>query len=310
MRLRHMGLSLLLALCLAAPIAFGAEGVSISIKTDRPDAIYKTGETVTFLIEMTDGDAPVKEAVLPCTLSTGEFWRGEKVEAKIADGKGSVTATKDDPCMLWIEATYGEKPDQVQQIAGAAISPEKIEPSMPEPADFVEFWDAQKARLAGIPMNAQLEPRDSGNANVELFAITMDNINDTRIYGYLAKPKGDGPFPAMFQPQWAGVYSLDPNWMIGWAGRGFLALNINAHAIPNGKPEEYYRELSQGELRDYGRIGCHSRETCYFLRMYLSCVRAVDYLTSRPDWDGEHLLCRAAARAAGRRWSPPVSAPR
>jgi cephalosporin-C deacetylase len=299
MRHRHIAFSLLVVLCLAAPIAFGAEGVSISIKTDRPEAIYEAGETVTFLIDMTDGDLPVKEAVLPCALATGEFWQGQKVEAKIVDGKGSVSATRDEPCVLWIEATYGEKPNQVQQVAGAAFSPELIQPSMPEPDDFDAFWAEQKARLAAIPMNARLEPRDSGDAGVELFAITMDSINGTEIYGYFAKPKGDGPFPAMFQPQWAGVYSLGENWMVGWAKQGFIALNINAHAIPNGKPAEYYRALSEGELRDYPRIGCESRETCYFLRMYLSCVRAVEYLTSRPEWDGEHLFVQGGSQGGG-----------
>jgi cephalosporin-C deacetylase-like acetyl esterase len=148
-------------------------------------------------------------------------------------------------------------------------------------------------------MNARLEPCDSGDENVELFAITMDNINGTAIYGYFAKPKGDGPFPAMFQPQWAGVYSLGENWMVGWARQGFIALNINAHAIPNGEPEEYYKELSQGELRDYPHIGCESRETCYFLRMYLSCVRAVEYLTARPEWDGENLLVQGGSQGGG-----------
>jgi cephalosporin-C deacetylase-like acetyl esterase len=299
MRIRCSLLVPFVLLALALPVAAGAEGIALSIKTDRPEAVYEAGETVTFLIELTADGAPVGEAVLLCTLSTGEFWRGEKVQAKIVGGRGSVSATRDEPCVLWIEAAYGEEPDQVKHVAGAAFSPEQIEPSMPEPDDFDEFWTAQKERLAAIPMNARLEPRDSGDENVELFAITMDNINDTEIYGYFAKPKGNGPFPAMFQPQWAGVYSLGENWMVGWARQGFIALNINAHAIPNGKPAEYYKELSDGELRDYPRIGCHSRETCYFLRMYLSCARAVEYLTSRPEWDGEHLLVQGGSQGGG-----------
>lgn len=37
-------------------------------------------------------------------------------------------------------------------------------------------------------------------------------------------------------------------------------------------------------------IGCEDRETSYFLRMFLATSRAVDYLASRPDWDGRTLV--------------------
>jgi len=37
-------------------------------------------------------------------------------------------------------------------------------------------------------------------------------------------------------------------------------------------------------------IGDEDREKSYFLRMYLGCYRAVEYLASRPDWDGKTLV--------------------
>jgi cephalosporin-C deacetylase-like acetyl esterase len=273
--------------------------VKLAVRTDRPEAIYEVGENVAFLIELTEDGRPVREAEVAYKLTVSDWWREPAQMLAIVDGEGSVTATREDPSVLWIEVTHGEGQDKVTFVAGAAFSPELIQPAMAEPADFDEFWAEQLARLRAVPPNVRLEPEDSGLENVELYAITMDNVNDTEIYGYLAKPKGDGPFPAMFQPQWAGVYSLDPNWIKWWANDGFLVLNINAHAIPNGKPAEYYKEQSEGELRDYPHIGSRSRETCYFLRMYLSCVRAVDYLTSRPEWDGEHLLVQGGSQGGG-----------
>jgi cephalosporin-C deacetylase-like acetyl esterase len=41
--------------------------------------------------------------------------------------------------------------------------------------------------------------------------------------------------------------------------------------------------------RRYGDAGHLDRETSYFLEMYLRDVRGVDYLASRPDWDGRTL---------------------
>src|SRR5207249_2947928 len=37
-------------------------------------------------------------------------------------------------------------------------------------------------------------------------------------------------------------------------------------------------------------IGRHSRDESYFLSMYLGDYRAVEYLASRPDWDGRTLV--------------------
>ena len=40
----------------------------------------------------------------------------------------------------------------------------------------------------------------------------------------------------------------------------------------------------------YASIGNTSRETCYFLDMYLRDSRALDYLLTRPDWDGKTIV--------------------
>lgn len=49
-------------------------------------------------------------------------------------------------------------------------------------------------------------------------------------------------------------------------------------------------ELSRGELKDYRNAGHEDRETCYFKGMFLRLVRAIDFLTSQPEWDGKTLI--------------------
>jgi cephalosporin-C deacetylase len=69
-----------------------------------------------------------------------------------------------------------------------------------------------------------------------------------------------------------------------------LVLNISVHDQPIDESLEFYKALSNGPLKKYTQLGCEDRESSYFLRMFLGCVRAVDYLASRPDWDGKTLL--------------------
>ncbi len=293
-----------IALCvlmLVASVAVAAEQkVAISIHTDRPEAVYEKGEDVTFLIELTEDDQPVDGAEVKCELSTDGFLHSEVQPLVLAGGTAAVTASRDESCLLWIRVTYereGEKP--VKKVAGAAISPEGIEPSMPVPDDFDEFWSAKIAELNETPVNAQVEPMEGAPEGFEFYKVTLDGYKGTKIYCYLAKPEGDGPFPAMLRTQWAGVYSLQPGWALNDARQGFICLNINAHAIENGKPEQYYRDLNDGALKGYAHQGRESRETSYFLRMFLSCVRAADYLASRPDWDGEHFIVGGGSQGGG-----------
>jgi len=118
----------------------------------------------------------------------------------------------------------------------------------------------------------------------------MDNIRGTHIQGQVARPIEGKKLPALLIVQWAGVYGLSKSWVTDRASEGWLVLNIEAHDIPIDQPQEFYREQSAGALRDYPAIGNDDRETSYFLRMYLSCYRAAQYLTERSDWDGKTLV--------------------
>jgi cephalosporin-C deacetylase-like acetyl esterase len=118
----------------------------------------------------------------------------------------------------------------------------------------------------------------------------MDNIKGSHVYGQIAKPAREGKFPALLIVQYAGVYGLPKDNVVRGAGQGWLALNIMAHDLPFDESEAFYKEKSQKELNNYMAIGNTDRETSYFLRMYLGCYRAAEYLVTRDDWDGRTLV--------------------
>ena len=116
--------------------------------------------------------------------------------------------------------------------------------------------------------------------------------------GYYARPVGAKPhsLPAMVIYHGAGVDSANLDQVCGWAGTGFLTLDINAHGLPNGKPREYYDALATGGLKDYRTRGSASRETYYFLGMFLRAQRALDFLTAQPEWDGRTLVANGGSQ--------------
>lgn len=173
---------------------------------------------------------------------------------------------------------------------GAAVAPTRITPVERRPADFDAFWDAQLAQLARVPMNATVTQKESGSADIDYATVRLDNVDGAHVYGQLARPHRDGKFPALLILQYASPpYPLPRQWVTDRAREGWLAFNVEPHDVPSDMPPEFYASLPQ-MIKEYPKINAADRDHGYFRQMYLGDVRAVDYLASRPDWDGRVLV--------------------
>ncbi len=164
---------------------------------------------------------------------------------------------------------------------GAAVAPTLLEPAVAAPADFDSFWAAQLARLRRIPLDPVLTPMPTSQPGVKLFRLRLDSVG-SHVQGYLAIPDRRGRFPALIIYQWAGVYALDPAWATDRAAEGWLTFDVDSHDLP---PEQ-----KAGVPIDYAALGDHSRDTSYFLDMYLRDTRALQYIRSSPRWDGRTVV--------------------
>ncbi|WP_309399286.1 acetylxylan esterase [Cerasicoccus maritimus] len=259
------------------------------IRTDREDGIYQPGESVIWSIEtvnLEEGEAAPKSAHYRILLNGLDEWFSGEIPLD-SQGKASISGTKQEPGTLLLKLQSGD----VKGNSGAAFSPKELAPSIERPADFDEFWASKKAMADSVALNPVLIPEESTKDGVELWQVTLDNINDTKVRGQLARPeKAEGKLPALLIVQWAGVYPLQKPWACNRAADGWLTLNILAHDLPVYENKEFYAQKSKGPLKGYTAQGNDDRETSYFLRMYLSCYQAVRYLQERDDWDGEILV--------------------
>jgi cephalosporin-C deacetylase len=164
---------------------------------------------------------------------------------------------------------------------GAAVAPTLLEPAVAAPPDFDSFWAAQLARLRGIPIDPVLTPMPTSQPGVKLFRVRLDSVG-SHVQGYLAIPDRRGKFPALIIYQWAGVYALDPAWAAERAAEGWLTFDVDSHDLAPDR--------GTGVSIDYGAIGDHSRDTSYFLDMYLRDTRALQYVRSSPRWDGRTVV--------------------
>jgi cephalosporin-C deacetylase-like acetyl esterase/lysophospholipase L1-like esterase len=252
----------------------------------QPSGIYAVGEPVGWHVTL-PWNAPGASYIIRKN-NLGELGRGT-----IRPGKPTRIETRlDEPGMVYVEVTENS-PGAKARALGAAVSPEKIQPAVPAPADFDAFWKAKIAALRKVPMKPELTARPSEREGVDFAVLKMDHIDDRHVWGQVAKPHdatGRKKYPGLVILQWASPpYPLQKAWVTDRAAEGWLAVNIEPHDVMPDQPKEYYDALPE-QLKKYNTIGTRNRDENHFLYMYLADIRAVDYLASRPDWDGRTLV--------------------
>ena len=276
-----------------------APAYTINAAADRATAVYARGETVNFRIRVEHQGKPVAASEVEWTLTKDGVRPSRTGRSAVTDGVAVVTGSLDEPGFLQCRATYQPAGGaaRVTALAGAAIAPTDIKPSLPVPDDFDAFWAAQKARLAAVPMNPRLTPVKSTRAKTEAFDLQADSVG-APVSGYYARPIGAKPrsLPAVLTVHGAGVRSAGLGSAVGWAAEGALALDINAHGLPNGRDAAFYTALADGELKNYRRAGRESRDSIYFLGMFLRLIRAIDFLAAQPEWDGRTLVVSGSSQ--------------
>jgi cephalosporin-C deacetylase-like acetyl esterase len=270
------------------------------------DGIYQVGETVGWTVQ--PGPSPVTYSYA-WTIRRNNAVVLAQGRLDLSSGKDTIEIAADEPGMLYVAVQAdGELPGAAGAATadtpaaataptfiggnagrntgfyavGAAVAPTKIGLSTPRPEDFDAFWSAKLTAQSAVPIHPVLTPVHTDVPGVDMQMFELDALG-SHVHGYVAKPAREGRFPAVLQLQYAGVYALNAQADARRAAEGWLVLNVDSH-------DKLPSDPSGNIPRNYQAIGNTDRETSYFLDMYLRDSRALDYLLTRPDWDGKTLV--------------------
>lgn len=284
----------------AAPSAAG--GYELRVALDRADQTYRRGDPVAFTVSLLREGKAVAGPSAKWSITKDGVPLGREGIAAIPPTGLVLDATLGEPGFLHcvVECT----PPGVTKLTargGAAIDPHAIAPSLPEPADFDAFWDAQKKLLAATPANLRVTPVKSPVAGVECLEVQAETGVGRGLSGYLARPTGARArsLPAIVLAHGAGVTTSRLSHAAKWAQDGFVALDFNANGVPNAQPREFYAALQAGELKEYYLQGRESRDTMYLRGIFFRLLRAIDTLAAQPEWDARRLVALGRSQGGG-----------
>ena len=293
------------------------KGYMLTVQPCQEGVYFEKDKPIRFDVSLTKEGNPCSEGELYAYFN----WNSEKVLWHRFLDHENGTSSIDFTCEwsgfgnLHVLFYLGDE-EILEQIRGIAVSPDMLKRSYPCPDDFDSFWN-EKKKTIDVPFKAEYTPIDetshpelhdfSHKTLIERDHSAVD-IHDVQVdcpagnvSGILTRPKErkSKSLPALLFLHGAGVRPCEPGHFVGQAARGVMVFDMNAHGIPNDKPQEWYRELQEnGRLKDYQYFGIESRETFYFLNMYLRVKRGLDFLKNLEEWDGKILVAMGCSQGS------------
>lgn len=254
----------------------------IEISTENANHVYSAGEEMNFILS-SESLAQVTYKIIfdtrTAVIETGEV--------TVMPGEDTyIPFTLNEPGTVVFEANDGLN---VPQKMGIAFSPFAIGIYETCPTDFDDFWSDQKSQLGTIPIDADLEIYETGDSNIT-YRVNLATVDNRRVYGYITIPNGTGPFPA--------ILTLPPNGSTAnIAGSeeviselvGAISMSISIH---NSEPDEI-------DPNAYLPNNTDVREEYYYRTSILAGVRAIDYIFSRADFDGQNMVVTGNSQGGG-----------
>lgn len=260
--------------------------IKVIVSPDHEDWTYKVNEEAKFSVQILKYGNLIENVKVDYETGPETMPDVKKEGVVLKNGKTEFSGTMKVPGFYRVRVWAIVEGKRYEGLATAGFEPEKIQPTVKDPADFENFWSnaITEARKINLDPEISLMP-DRCTSETNVYQISFQNeALGSRIYGILAMPKKSGKYPAILRVPGAGIrpYAGDAR----TAARGVITLEIGIHGIPVNLDIDVYNNLSNGVLSSYNNIRMNNRDEFYYKRVYLGCVRAVDFIFSLPEFNG------------------------
>ncbi|MCM4166154.1 Acetyl esterase Axe7A [Arenibacter antarcticus] len=262
--------------------------VQVIVTPNKTDWTYDKGDRAEFKITVMKNNVQLEDIEVSYRINPEKMDNWEEGKLTLKKGVATLKAKPfKDAGFLRCHASVEVDGKTYSSYATAGFSPDKIEPTTTLPSDFEQFWKEAKAQLGQVPVNPVLTLiPERCTDKVDVYHVSIDNIKG-KIYGILSRPKAEGKYPAILYVPGAGVY---PQYGDTWrAEKGIIVFQIGIHGIPLNLDRNVYDNLGKGALDGYWQANLDDKDHYYYKRVYLGCVRAVDFIESLDYFNGEDI---------------------
>lgn len=170
-------------------------------------------------------------------------------------------------------------------------------PPQTKKEDFSRFWQETKAISKSQPLNSELKKIDYIVKTIEAYKVYYDGFDSSRICGYYLLPKTEPPYPVILWFHGYGDNKQKINFYLKWVLLGYavMAVDIRGQIGESIDKKVYPAPSAIG----YMTKGIFSKEDYYYRGVYMDCVRAIDFLSTRKEIDIARLCVTGASQGGG-----------
>ena len=184
----------------------------------------------------------------------------------------------------------GETVKSIQKTSRVGCNPNQLRTPLTQQKDFDEFWERSIAELNAVPPAFKMiEQPKMSDGNIRVFEISMRSHDQVRVRGWLEVPRQvSKPLPVVIRVPGYGQ-NMKP---IGKCD-DMIVFSFNPRGHGNSQ-----QDIS-GQPNNFWIRGLDNAETYYYRGSYLDCIRAVDFISSRPDVDQDKIAVWGGSQGGG-----------
>lgn len=271
---------------------------------DHANWLYKTGENANIEIQFYKYGIP-RDAKVSYEIADDMLEADKRGTVNLKNGRATLNmGSRKTPGFrdLRLTATVDGKTYSHHVKVGFSVG--DIRPFTQEPKDFMDFWKANVKDMEQTPLQYTKEmAKEYCTDKVDCYLVKLQvNRQGQSIYAYLFYPKNakKGSCPVVLCPPGAGIKTIkEPLRHKYYAENGCVRMEMEIHGLNPRLPQETFKDIStafNGRENGYLENGLSNRDNYYMKRVYLALVRAIDLLTSLPEWDGKNVIVQGGSQ--------------
>ena len=266
--------------------------------------LYKTGEKASVEVQLYKYGIPQDEVMVSYEIGDDLMPADTKGSIVLKKGKGTITmGTMKKPGFRDCRMTVKLGNQVYKHHVKVGFSVDQILPYTQMPSDFKEFWNKNKQELNSFPLTYTKElAKEYCTDKIDCYLVKLQiNKQGQSVYGYLFYPKNAQKknCPVVLCPPGAGIKTIkEPLRHKYYAEQGCIRLEMEIHGLNPTMTTEEFKEISTafGHESNYLNINLDNKDNYYMKRVYMACVRAIDLLTSLPEWDGKNVIVQGGSQ--------------
>lgn len=273
--------------------------LTLSHQLSRSDGIYSMPDPLPVTLKISSNSCASYSATLVCTLKNDSIMTESVIgrqqhEIKVGGNSSlhkTISFNPPGPGFYRVLSSLAAgKKKVVENAMTLGYSPDRMKTRLTREDDFEAFWKRRKQELAEVKPAFKVTRSKLSTGHLDVFLVEMRSYQNVRIRGWYTKPRKPGPHPAILSvPGYNGT--MRPNLYRRHVAT--FALNPRGHGNS--------RDDIDPKGEEYMFLGFHPEhpEKYVYIGAYMDCVRAIDFLCSRPEIDKSRIGVEGGSQGGG-----------